>query len=243
MKKITSVVCLALLTFCFQSCFFKGKEVVGDGNIVTEDYEVTGRFSQIDISSVFDIELIQSEENRLTIIADKNIFDHIDVRFKDGTLEIEEEEGISLSPSKQMKLIIAAPDFSSIALSGVCNVTSKHQIRCAKDISFNLSGSASIDLDLIADEIEISSSGIGTIDLKGKAKDLDIKASGASNIHCFALTAQNVSVDISGAGTANVYVNGELEVEISGAGSVNYKGTPTLITKKLSGVGNLNKVE
>ncbi len=243
MKKISWVFYTLFLVISVSSCVFNGQEIVGSGNIITKDFNVESPFSKIDISSAFDIELIQGVEQKVTVIADENIIEQLTVEFSDGELEVATQNGISISPSKQMKLIITAPEFTSIELSGVCNVTSQQQIRGPKSLEFNLSGASSIDLDLIADKIEIGTSGVGTIDLSGKTNELEIKASGASNIHCYDLLAQDVSVEISGAGSANVQVNGELEVKVSGAGSVNYKGSPTLITKQLSGVGNLNKVD
>ena len=54
--------------------------------------------------------------------------------------------------------------------------------------------------------------------------------------------AENVKVEISGAGDADVYASVKLYVRASGAGSVIYKGNPG-INQSISGAGSVKKVD
>ena len=50
-------------------------------------------------------------------------------------------------------------------------------------------------------------------------------------------------MDISGAGSAEVYASVKLDAEVSGAGTVRYKGNATNVSQHVSGAGSVNKVE
>jgi len=62
--------------------------------------------------------------------------------------------------------------------------------------------------------------------------------SGAGNLNAFELISEETTVNLSGAGKAEVYANQLLNVTITGAGSVYYKGHPA-IAKTITGSGNL----
>jgi hypothetical protein len=53
------------------------------------------------------------------------------------------------------------------------------------------------------------------------------------------LHSQTAKVNISGAGSATVWVDDELDANVSGAGSINYYGSAS-VSKDVSGVGSVN---
>jgi hypothetical protein len=67
-----------------------------------------------------------------------------------------------------------------------------------------------------------------------------VHLSGAGDIDAGDLIAQDVEVDLSGAGGARVYAKEMLDVSISGMGSVRYRGEPQ-IRKNISGLGSLKR--
>lgn len=62
--------------------------------------------------------------------------------------------------------------------------------------------------------------------------------SGAGNILAFDLISETTIISLSGTGKAEVYVDQLLDVTITGAGSVYYKGKPTII-QNITGSGSL----
>ncbi len=59
--------------------------------------------------------------------------------------------------------------------------------------------------------------------------------------HCYDLLSENARVDITGAGSAEVYASVKLDAQVSGAGSVNYKGNPTNVKQEVSGAGSVSR--
>src|SRR5690606_24153975 len=109
MKNTTIILAVLCSILTLSSCDLTHKEVNGNGTIVTKDIDGLSGFSKIDISSSFDIELIQSDEYKVTIITDENIIEHIAIEQTDDELTVSSKKGFSIMPSDKMKLLIAAP--------------------------------------------------------------------------------------------------------------------------------------
>ena len=73
-------------------------------------------------------------------------------------------------------------------------------------------------MEVDAPKINAGISGSGSVNLKGQAKDLDIDLTGAGHAYCYDLLTENTKVDISGAGSADVYASVKLNAYVSGAG-------------------------
>jgi len=73
----------------------------------------------------------------------------------------------------------------------------------------------------------------------GVADDLDMNISGFGDFRGAKLHDKTARVDISGAGSATVWVDEELTAQVSGAGSVSYYGSAS-VSRQISGVGGVN---
>jgi hypothetical protein len=89
----------------------------------------------------------------------------------------------------------------------------------------------------------IDCSGGSKLKLSGSAKDVDVDISGAVDLLAYDFPAENYKLSISGAGKAEINVSKNLKVDISGAASVYYKGSPVNISQDVSGAGSVKKVD
>ena len=71
---------------------------------------------------------------------------------------------------------------------------------------------------------------------------VNAEISGTGNLSAFELLAKRFNLKSSGVGNANINVANNLDVDISGTATVNYKGNPQ-IQQEISGVASLNRVE
>ena len=76
--------------------------------------------------------------------------------------------------------------------------------------------------------------------VNGEADDLRLNISGFGSFNGKDLHTLNATVDMSGAGSATVWVEGELDANVSGVGSVNYYGSPS-VSKNVSGIGSISR--
>ena len=72
----------------------------------------------------------------------------------------------------------------------------------------------------------------------GDADVHELKIRGASEVESFDLLTNSTAVNIIGAGNCEVNAQNDLDVSITGAGIVYYKGNPT-ITQSITGLGQV----
>ena len=109
----------------------------------------------------------------------------------------------------------------------------------AGDVTLNISGASHVTGDINTDDVEFDVSGASTVQLQGIAADIELELSGASNAELDDFIVNNASVDFSGASRGTVYVNGRLDIDLSGASNLVYTGDPTIGHVDISGASTM----
>ncbi len=231
----------------------------GSGNLDTQEFNFSD-FTRIEVGYAFEVEIVQSASYSVSITADDNLFDEYIRVSKDGeTLKIRLKPALSYI-STTLRARITIPDLYDLDLSGATHGTvkgfsSSHDFTLdlsgassldmsdmsAGDIKFDISGASRVTGDITADDAEFEISGASTVRLQGSASDIDINASGASHAELANFTVNNADVNLSGASSGTVNLNGKLDVDLSGASNLRYIGEPTVGDIDISGGSTLNK--
>ena len=100
-----------------------------------------------------------------------------------------------------------------------------------------------LTIDIYMPELtEISVNGAGNITIAdGKASSLRIALNGAATIDAQNYEVDSVSVNLSGAGDVKIWAVSGLDYQISGVGTVRYRGNPTL-SGRTNGLGRVNRL-
>lgn len=187
----------------------------GSGNVASERRTVE-EFSKLDVSHVFQVEVVAQSEFGVEVEADDNLLQFITTEVRGDTLHIELDQRVKTSNG--MKIRISAPDIERIDASGASRV----------NIS-NLKNS----------ELAVDTSGASKINVSGETGTLTVDVSGASQIDLGNLTATSANIDASGASFVNVNVANELIADASGASRITYAGSPS-VRKSTSGAGSVS---
>ncbi|MFM8488429.1 MAG: GIN domain-containing protein, partial [Bacteroidota bacterium] len=107
----------------------------------------------------------------------------------------------------------------------------------------DLSGAVKTQLDLSAGDVTVKCSGAVKLELQGECKTLDIDMSGATKVLATEMSLDVCHVKTSGAGSIDVAVTKELQVDSSGASSVTYRGDPEVLKIRTSGAAEVRKFE
>lgn len=235
MKKQLLIPVLALLGL--GSCNFN--RVKGNGHVVSKTYQETG-FKDIEVSSSISVLLKQGSEFRIRIDAEENILEQLQVRKEGDKLVIRPRNNTNLSPTREIKVYITAPEYHNLEGSGSCAINSDGLLS-GNEIELDLSGAGTTQLKVDVKKLKIDASGSSEIELSGKAVDFSIGGSRSTSVDAFGLETENTAIELSGSGDAGVFASRSLKVDISGAGSVQYKGNPSVIEKDISGSGSIDK--
>ena len=88
--------------------------------------------------------------------------------------------------------------------------------------------------------MDLRVSGASAIQLRGQVNELIIRMSGAGDIEAYDLVSKYCKISLSGIGSAEIYVEDELEANISGVGGIRYRGNPNRVRDDISGLGRIS---
>ena len=216
MRKQTLLVLWAALALTVSSCQFT-RGLKGSGNLKTEKRTVAS-FKAIDATGAYEVDVVCQKPVNVEIETDDNILPLIKTEVRDGVLYVTSQE--RYNATKGVTLRISVPDLTAISSHG------------AGDIKI---------ADASSNELKIDSTGAASVKATGKAKSLTISSTGAGDVDTSKLQAGKVRVSVSGAASIDVYASEQLDVSVSGVGSVNYSGNPKTVNKNVSGLGSVNQ--
>jgi hypothetical protein len=231
------------LAFVFGSCrHYFGKRVKGNGNIRSEDRSV-GSFKNVDVSGETNVYVTQGQEGQhsVRIEGDENLLQYVEVIQEGEKVIIRNKRGYNLQPSDNIKVYVTSPVYSNIDVSGAGDIIGQNKIVNPEELGFHLSGAGDIKMEVDAPALKVDISGAGSIHISGQTKDLEVEMSGAGHAHLYDLKSENTRVNVSGVGSADVFASVKLDAEVSGVGSVTYKGDATNVSQHVSGVGSVSK--
>src|SRR5450432_1451168 len=223
------------------SCRFLGKRIHGNGVIKTEERTVSS-FKEVEADGDIKLNVIQGDLKPVKLVGDENILSYIEVIQNGDHITIKTKEGVNISPSGEFNVYVTSPNYKSIDVSGSSDIIGQNKITSSDELNLQASGAGDIKMEVDAPKITSGISGSGSIKLKGQTKDLDIDLSGAGHAYCYDLLTENTTVQISGAGSAQVYASVKLKAGVSGAGNISYKGNAS-VSQQISGAGSVNKVQ
>jgi Putative auto-transporter adhesin, head GIN domain len=223
------------------SCRFMGKRIHGNGNIKTVEKPVSS-FTEVEADGDIKLIVIQGDTRPVKIEGDENLLSYIEVSQDGDRVRIQTKEGVNLIPTGNLNVYVSSPVYKSIEVSGSSDIIGQNKITSSEELNLQASGAGDIQMDVDAPKITSGISGSGSIKLRGQTKDLDIDLSGAGHAYCYDLLTENTTVQISGAGSAQVYASVKLKADVSGAGNISYKGNAS-VSQDISGAGSVNKAD
>lgn len=230
----------------------------GSGQIITKSYDLK-EFTRIEVSSAFEVTVTPSPTYAVSITSYENLFEYFEVSKTTDTLKIHMKHGSFTTSNPQ--IVITLPTLNYLSVSGASHGSVKGfdssaaltlQISGASSLEveatagpgdIEVSGASHLNGSLTATDVRMKLSGASLIALNGSAGTLDIEVSGASTAAMFDFIVSNAWTDVSGASTLNLTTRGTLNVQLSGASTLNYKGTPQMGKIDVSGASSLRSQE
>ncbi len=229
---------LCILIICCSAC--SEHTIVGRGDDKTESRQLpSGAFTRIEIDAPVNAHISIGEAPSLTFKGYANVLPYLRTEIRDNTLHIFTDDHTDLHLRKNITAAITLPHLTALEVSGAAHVLVAGDLHTSA-FDLDLSGAGSVDIESMhVESLDADMSGAATLALlngSGGAGGYDI--SGAGKINAFGVMHRRAAFDMSGAAKAEVTVSEELDAEISGAGTIRYKGHPS-IRKDISGAGSL----
>ncbi|MGK9475958.1 head GIN domain-containing protein [Melioribacter sp. OK-6-Me] len=209
------IIILLMLAINIAGCGVWG--IRGSGSLRTEMREIRN-FQKIEVGGAYDIKIKCGEKESIEITAEENLLPLIETKVKQNRLIIDTRR--SISPRKEIKIVVTVPELNYIGCSGANNIR-----------VYNVD----------TEDFDVELSGAGNIEMDGRVKTLHAEISGAGNFDAKSLKAENVYISVSGAASARVYASKYLNASVSGVGSIDYYGDPEKTKTNVSGIGSISR--
>ena len=242
-NNITSIVyitVIVLLLFATGGCPGSLIPIRGNGTITQQNFPLND-FKTVSVSGDWTVEITQNVTFSVTVDADRNLFDYLDIRV-DGNhnLHIGFKKGYAIS-NAHCKVSIKMPILERLTTSdSITGVIKSFNNMSEKAMSIAISGSGDITANNIkVKNLALEISGSGDFKATGEAQTFTGSISGSGNIKAVDLKTEKANISISGSGSAKVWFTNSLKAHISGSGSVLYKGNPANVISDISGTGSV----
>ncbi len=191
--------------------------IVGSGNVISESRTVGG-FDGVSLSGAGRLIVDRNGFESLTITAEENILPHLTSQVSGGLLDLGVAAGKSVNTSREILYEVSARRFDELRISGAGDVEA---------------------MGIDSRYFRTTISGAGNVTAFGEADVQDLTISGAGRYDAEGLVSRMATITVSGAGFARLRVSRELNVTISGTGTVEYYGDPVV---HLSGDGSVRRM-
>lgn len=250
---LLALTAMAGLTGCYGS-----NPVSGSQKLDTREYDNTG-FDRVEVSSPIRVDLTRADTFRVSITANENIFNYIEVTQNGSILRVRLKPFFSFH-NITTNVTITMPNLRALTLSGASS-GEVAGFRSTGSIDLEVSGASRLDIvSLEAQELGIKVSGAsratGTVkasdanfelsgasrlEVDGSADGASMEGSGASSFQMANFYMLVATINLSGASNGNVEVNGRLDLELSGASHLTVGGDPILGNIQISGASSLSR--
>ncbi len=251
-KLVTSIVAIILISFSLLAGCAR-QVVLGD--IASREFHFTD-FSRISVGhtggllnlwnagkSHFEIEVVPSSSYQVSVTANDNIFDWINISQSEDTLKITIDRSKIRTAKAVIKAQISMPELRSIDLSGE-SIGVVKGFNSGQDFNAQVSEASNLDLDIKSGKtaLEISSSSRAAV--RGKFSNFDATVSGASTLETD-IQADNASYDVSSSShVTHAGSSQEFKAIISGASTLDVDAETGITSLELSSssrfIGDIN---
>ncbi len=235
---------------------FLGVSLIGRRSTVTEEKRFSD-FTRVDLGGSFEAEIVQANSFNVTVSTRRDLLDYITVSQEGDTLRIYINPRQPFTDftaiAKSFKARITMPALKELRLSGTTKVTVTG-FKSANDFKLNESGASSLSVDksefgnvefnvlgaskfsgnIKAKDAKFLVSGAGDVKLAGSAETIALNTSGATKINLTDFPTDTASINLSGASEATIQVKERLDVVLSDASRLYFKGNPVMGTTSIS---------
>lgn len=204
------------------ACGWQG--LVGSGKVVSQTLSVP-TFDRIHASEAFRVHLTAGPTVSVTVRFNENLRNDLDASVSGGELRLALRPNVSIVRAT-LEAEVSLPRLSRLELDGASEAQLEAGID-ASTVDVVESGASRVAGSLKSDRATVDVSGASVLQVDGAADQLVAHGSGASKLHLADLSAQSLSIELSGASSAEVAVSTTISADVSGASRLRYKGMPT----------------
>ncbi len=234
---------IALLPVGITGCLYERPQSYNNSEVVQfMEGQHTGEFTSIELEGNYLVKLENAEENSIEIHADEEMKELILVDISDGVLSVKTIDNNLFKNHRRAELIIKAPVIKFIEIKESASFVSDETFRF-DHLEIKSAGALKMDISLSGNYFGGEMAGATDLNLRGDIEQVKLEIPGAGKVAAFDLHVADLDLSLAGAGKAEVYASQRLNVDVAGACSVTYKGSPEKVFTNVSGIGRVREAD
>ncbi|MDW3210460.1 MAG: head GIN domain-containing protein [Reichenbachiella sp.] len=205
----------------------------------TSDTRKLDTFDEIKVSESISVRMKKGSINEAKIETRGVDTDRVETEVEGNTLYIRMKRGNYFSKNVEIELTYAN-ELEAVSVSSSGSIIGSDEIATEK-FEIKASSSGRADLILNVRELEVRVSSSADVILSGKAKFQEIDISSSGRLSAYDMDSEEVDVQVSSSGKAEVTVHGLIEGRASSSGKVYYRGNPDKVYVDTSSSGKVRK--
>lgn len=242
-RTAVGVVIVVLVFLIATGLLIKGGSIASvlvSGTTVEEERNIPD-FSGVIFKGMGNLKIVHGDEFSVVVEADENILSEVLTEVEGGTLVISYDNSfwnLFLFDGTEVNVTVTTPDVENLTVTGVAEVTGSDI--SGESLEISLSGETELTLgNLDVQNLTTRISGIGNVVVSGHAARELVYITGSGEYNGEDLVSDETGIRISGTGKVLVHTLSELNVGISGSGTVVYIGEPNVTEAGISGSGSV----
>jgi hypothetical protein len=246
-KSAAAAILVFLATALFSGCVAvsftttaaEGTET-GRGPLIEKRYE-TGPYSEIEIRANIAVVYSKEPSDAVVVKIQENLAEFLRVEVQENRLVVDAERKFLTGMNEMPVLYVFAPELTWLQAAGGLEFRGEDTLS-GERFEMYVEGSAKIDMDLDVRQLTVDLAGAFETRLSGVAEEARINVSGAGNLNALELDTVRAAVSVDGAGNASISCSETLDVSLSGAASLEYRGKPAM-TSNIRGACSVRAVK
>jgi hypothetical protein len=218
-----------------------GKNCIkGEGPIVEQELSLP-EFSKIDLETSFDVVISQGPEQKVLVVGNQNIIDHLNTNVTGKQWKIGFDQGCFSNFDLIVYITVPAIDLVKLSGSGKVELEDFNQ---QNELTVSISGSGDFTMNDFesAENLFATISGSGCFYAKNEVtcfNNVNVRCSGSGDFKGYSIETKECTASTSGSGNCYIYAIESLNATTSGSGNIYYKGNP-LVDSHSSGSGRVH---
>ncbi|RLD44441.1 MAG: hypothetical protein DRI89_03145 [Bacteroidetes bacterium] len=236
MKTIINQMITVIITALIFSVTITNAQVRGNGNVVSEDRNVSS-FTSIEVNNSADIYITEGNSNTIIVKTDENILPIITTKVSDGVLKVSNSK--SFRSAEVLEVYVSMKNIDKLSSSGSGDIYCEGV--SGTDVYVRLNGSGDFKADFSVKNLELKLNGSGDAEVRGVRGALQIYISGSGDVEAEDLQLESCTMKMMGSGDIKLRGStAKLTVRQSGSGDVNaYNLKAVEVTVSNSGSGDM----
>ncbi|HSN93693.1 MAG TPA: head GIN domain-containing protein [Anaerolineaceae bacterium] len=238
-KKFGLLAILMVIVLALTGCdaFRKSVVIQDSGPLVKKDYSVSS-FTKILLKGGGIVKLVQGSTNALVIEAPQSVLDQIEAKVDSDKLVIDfKDNSIAFTTNRDITYTITFSTLDEFVLDGGAEI--KADNLDLDQLKVTLNGGAKLDfINFKAKFLDLTINGGAGVTIAGIVTEQKVQISGAGAYMTSEMQSDIASVQLDGAGAAEVWVKNSLDAQLTGVGKISYWGNPE-VKQSITGLGQL----